>query len=205
MPIRRQPPTAPPSRSRRSSFTTFSWITFKDSGGSIQLLWKRPSAELAVIPQTQLYPFTNPPPAIATVTPANDASYAASASVTFGVEARTLHNPVAAVEFFANGKSLGALNSSIYAPVYALTTTGLNEGRYTLTAVATDGSGLSSTSAPVNITVTAGSGLPYGLTTAGKSRAVPQHACHLRRLAFRRCFPAPACSATPPAARLPAD
>ena len=144
---------------------------FQTHAGPVQLLWKRASAPFWAIPQTQLYPFTNPPPTIAMVTPANDASYAASASVTVGVEVSTQHNPVAAVEFFANGKSLGILNSSIYAPVYALTTTGLGEGRYTLTAVATDGSGLSSTSPPVNITIAAGSGLPYGLTTREKVAA----------------------------------
>ena len=141
---------------------------FQETGGVLQLFWKRPSTELAAIPRTQLYPFTNEPPAIVAVNPAIDASYSASASVTFGVEVKTLHNQIAKVDFFANGKSLGSLASSIYAPVYALTATGVEEGRYTLTAAATDGSGLSSTSAPVKITVTAGSGLPYGLTTREK-------------------------------------
>jgi uncharacterized repeat protein (TIGR03806 family) len=144
---------------------------FQTGGGTIQLLWKRAGTEFAVIPLTQLYPFTNPPPSIAAVAPANNASYVANASVTFGVEAKTLHNQIATVEFFADGKSLGILSNSIYAPVYALTTTGLKEGHYTLTAVAADGSGLSSTSAPVNVTVTAGSGKPYGLTTREKVAA----------------------------------
>jgi uncharacterized repeat protein (TIGR03806 family) len=144
---------------------------FQASGGAVQLLWKRPATELATIPQTQLYPFTNPPPAITAIAPANAASYAASASVTFGVEATTLHNPVATVEFFADGQSLGTLNRSLYAPVYALTTTGLNAGRHTLTAVATDGSGLSRTSTPVSIIVTAGSGRPYGLADREKVAA----------------------------------
>jgi hypothetical protein len=141
---------------------------FQENGGVIQLFWRRPSTDFERIPETQLYSFTNPPPAIVAVNPADDSSFAGSASVTFGVEAKTLHNAIAEVEFFASGKSLGVLNNSIYAPVYALTTTGLNEGRYTLTAVATDGSGLSSTSAPVNITVTAGSGQPYGMTAREK-------------------------------------
>jgi len=143
----------------------------EDNGGQVRLLWRRSSEKIATIPQTQLYPFTNPPPSITVVAPARDASYAASASVTVAAKATTMHNPLGQVEFFANGKSLGSLNSSVDAPVYALTTTGISEGRYTLTVVASDASGLRSTSAPVNITITPGSGVPYGLTKREKVAA----------------------------------
>ncbi|HEV2695239.1 MAG TPA: PA14 domain-containing protein [Verrucomicrobiae bacterium] len=137
-------------------------------GGVVRLQWRRPSAEFATIPQTQLYPSTNPPPAVAMIRPVYDASYAASASVNVVAEVTAIHNQLAKIEFFANGKSLGSLDHSVYAPDYALTVTGLAEGRYILTTVVTDGSGLTSTSAPVHLTVTAGSGLPYGLTSRPK-------------------------------------
>ncbi len=134
------------------------------AGGAVQLLWRRPTKEFELIPQTQLYPRPTPPPTVAFVNPAADATFAGSASVTAGVEAKSAFNQIASVEFFANDQSLGELSRSLYAPVYALTATGLAAGSYVLTAVATDGSGLNSTSAPVHITVTAGSGQPYGLT-----------------------------------------
>ena len=141
---------------------------FAGNGGTVKLLWRRPNTEFAVIPKTQLYPRTNPAPTITFVNPANDSIFSGSASVTAGVQVNSAFNQIASVEFFANEKSLGSLSNSIYAPVYALTATGLAEGRYTLTAVATDGSGLNSTSAPINFTVTAGSGLSYGLTNRAR-------------------------------------
>jgi uncharacterized repeat protein (TIGR03806 family) len=125
------------------------------------LSWSSPSTTLAVIPQTQLYPYSNPPPTVMLTSPASNSSYNASASVTLTAEADAPYNPVGVVNFYANANFLGGVTN---AP-YTLTATGLDAGSYALTAVAIDGSGLSSTSAPVNITVSAGSGQPYGLTS----------------------------------------
>lgn len=136
----------------------------RHSGNAIQLLWRRSTGTLALIPQTQLYPRTNPPPAIAFVNPADGSSFEGTASVTVGVEISTALNQIARVDFFANSQPLGTLTNSSYAPVFALTATGLKAGPYSLTAVVTDESGLSTSAAPVNITVNPGSGLPYGLT-----------------------------------------
>jgi uncharacterized repeat protein (TIGR03806 family) len=137
------------------------------TGAAVKLLWSSPSTAQSIIPLTQLYSDTNPPPTIALVRPAGGDSYIAEASVTIGADAEALHNSIGKVDFYAGGDLLGTLTNSIYAPVYAMTATGLGAGNYALTAVATDGSGLSSTSAPVNLTVKAGSGKPYGLTTNG--------------------------------------
>ena len=135
------------------------------SNAVAQLWWNSPSTAKAIIPQTQLYPYTNPPPTVILSSPANDSTYTATASVTLGANADAPYNPISTVAFFANGSLIGTLSNSLDAPLYELTATGLGTGSYSLTAVAVDGSGLSSTSAPVNITVTNGSGLVYGLTT----------------------------------------
>ncbi len=136
---------------------------YQDTGGAqAQLFWSSPSTgPMTIIPQTQLYPVTNPPPSVVLSAPVNGAGYSASASVTVIANAAAQYNPLNSVAFYAGTTFLGSVSNV----PYALTTTGLGAGNYSLTAVATDGSGLSSTSAPVSINVTNGSALAYGLTS----------------------------------------
>jgi mono/diheme cytochrome c family protein len=133
------------------------------SNAVAQLLWSSPSTAQAVIPQTQLYPYTNPPPSVVLSGPTNGSTYTAAATVSFGAEADAPYNPLSYVSFYTNGDLLGTVSN---AP-YTFTVTGLAAGNYTVTATAADGSGLTSTSAPASFTVVAGSGLPYGLTNSG--------------------------------------
>ncbi len=138
---------------------------YQNGGGAVaELQWSSPSTPEEVIPETQIYPYTNPPPTVVISSPADNSTYTASASVTIGATADAPYNPVSTVTFYTNGGFFTTLNNSPYAPLYEVTATGLSAGSYALTAVATDGSGLISTSAPVNITVSAATGQPYGLT-----------------------------------------
>lgn len=135
---------------------------YQRAGGAVaQLAWSSPSTPRVIIPQSQLYTHSNPPPGVVLSSPPTNATFTGAASVTLGAIAAAQYNAVDHVAFYANGTLLGSISNS----PYTLTTTGLLPGNYVLTAVAMDGSGLMGTSAPVNITVNAGSGLPYGLVT----------------------------------------
>ena len=129
----------------------------------VGLTWSSASQASQTIPQTQLYPQTNPPPAVAITAPSGGATYTAPASISLDAVVATQTNSVSNVVFYANGTPLATLTNS----PYVFTATGLAQGGYALTAVATDGSGLVSTSAPVSVTVTAGTGQPFGVATRG--------------------------------------
>jgi uncharacterized repeat protein (TIGR03806 family) len=113
------------------------------------------------------FTYSNPPPAVVLTGPAMNSAYTAAASLTVTADAAALYDTISQVNFYANSIFIG----SAYNLPYTVTATGLGAGSYALTAVAVSGSGLMSTSAPVNIVVNSGSGQPYGLTTRGVTPA----------------------------------
>ncbi len=91
----------------------------------------------------------NTPPEVAITSPASGATFTAPATVTVTAASSDPDGAVTSVEFFANGASIGTSTTS----PHALTWSNVAAGSYTLTAVATDNQGATSTSAPVAITV----------------------------------------------------
>ncbi len=134
---------------------------FENTGSAVATLsWSSPSTTKAVIPQTQLYPVSNQPPVVSLTSPTNGSVFTAAASVSLVANASDVDDSVARVDFYSNGSLVGTLTNT----PFTLTVNGLGASSYNLTAVATDSAGYASTSGPVNITVVAGTGAPYGLT-----------------------------------------
>jgi mono/diheme cytochrome c family protein len=108
-----------------------------DNGGQVSLEWSSSSTPQAVIPQSQLYPYTNPPPTIVLSAPAGGSIYTATASVSIGAIADAPYNPISQVAFYANGSLLGAMSGSPTAPLYSMTMPGFgpNAGGQTANSI----------------------------------------------------------------------
>lgn len=96
---------------------------------------------------------TNQPPTVAITSPLNNASVAAPASITVSADAAD-DVGVQQVEFFANGSSIGTDTTS----PYSINWSNVGAGSYSVTATVTDILGLTTDSAPVQVTVINGGG-----------------------------------------------
>ncbi len=93
----------------------------------------------------------NVPPTISITTPTNGASFTAPAIIPINATANDSDGSVTNVAFFDGAVLLGQTNNTPYSVVGSLAM-----GSHTLTAVATDNLGLSTTSTIVNVSVSAG-------------------------------------------------
>ena len=93
----------------------------------------------------------NGAPTISITSPANNASFAAPANITYTVNAAAIGagNSISKVEYF-NGATL--LASSTTAP-FSISSNNVQAGTYTITAKATDANGLTQTSSPITVKV----------------------------------------------------
>jgi plastocyanin/uncharacterized protein (DUF2141 family) len=103
-------------------------------------------------------PPTNIPPTISITAPANGSVFAAPWTGTIQVTDSDSDGSVSKIQFFAGTTLLGTLNSP--AANASLTVTNLAAGSYTLTAVATDNGGASTTSAGIHISVQTPTNIP---------------------------------------------
>jgi hypothetical protein len=93
---------------------------------------------------------TNQPPAVSLTAPANGATFTAPATVTVSATASDSDGTIAAVDFFAGTTLIGSDTSS----PYSVTWNNVPAGTYSLTAVARDNAGATTTSAARSISVT---------------------------------------------------
>ncbi|KRG82995.1 chitinase [Stenotrophomonas daejeonensis] len=91
----------------------------------------------------------NQAPSVALTAPSNGASFNAGSNITVSANATDSDGQVTRVEFFRGGTSIGVDTT----PPFSVGWNNAAVGNYTLTAVATDNNGASTTSAAVNITV----------------------------------------------------
>ncbi len=113
-------------------------------------------------------------PTVSITAPANGASYTAPATIALAANAADQDGSVAKVEFY-QGSTL--LSTATTAP-YGFSWANVAAGSYSLTAIATDNLGASTTSATVNVTVT-GAGGTVNLSLNGTASASSMQTTHL--------------------------
>jgi hypothetical protein len=161
------PVTEPSAEGYKTVVLTLPWRFVMDPPGSPSFNVGSLNRAVAYI----AYNYTNVPPTVSVVTPANGSSFLSLPNIEIAANAFDSNGWVTTVEFLANNKSLGVVSNHPFGswtaeppilPVwmrnhvarYQFVWTNVPPGDYALTAVATDNAGLQMTSAAVNIAVT---------------------------------------------------
>ena len=139
---------------RRSDLTQPGWIYDENSG--VLRVRHDNGTQIQVI-----YDPTLQPPTVSLGSPSDGAAFTSPAVITLAATAGGSFATVTNVEFFSGATKIGQDTSS----PFSLGWPNVPVGSYTLTAKATDEAGLSRTSAPVTITVTA----PGGASVLGNT------------------------------------
>lgn len=134
---------------------------YENGGGAVmRLLWSSLSTPTGVIPMTQLYAPT-PPPIVSISSPTASDFISGPATLLLSATASQPSGSIATVSFYSGKNLLGTVST----PPYSLLRTNVPVGTFALTAVATDGAGISATSSVVNIAVNQGVGARFGMET----------------------------------------
>lgn len=128
------------------------YYTTASTGEKGNLAWSTDAAGEALFYSfgTDLYKLTfGIPPTVSITSPSNNASFSMGSNITVNANAADSDGTISKVEFFHGAAKIGEDTSSPYNNIWYFVDT----GTYALTAKATDNSGLSTTSSPINITV----------------------------------------------------
>jgi hypothetical protein len=99
---------------------------------------------------------SNSPPTVTLTSPAEGATFQAPAAITIAAEAADSDGTVSQVSFYAGTTLIGTDSSSPFSTAWI----NVAAGNYTLTAIATDNLGMTTTSGPVHVTVNVPSAPP---------------------------------------------
>ena len=118
----------------------------------------------------------NAPPAVSIISPANNSTYADTATIHLIASVADTDGRITSVKFY-NGTTL--LRTENKYP-YTYSWTNVGAGNYTITAVATDNYGAQTTSAPITITVTSSSAIVSSRPYSENKKTALNNALSLR-------------------------
>ena len=134
---------------------TYNWTSV--AAGSYSLTVKATDNNNVTTTSSAVTITVDTPPTCSITSPANNATYTAPASVAISATATASSgHTISSVAFYEGSTLLGTVTTS----PYNYTWSNVPASDYALTVVATDNSGVATTSSAINITVTGSSGTP---------------------------------------------